>query len=254
MSTDCFVPGDNAGRGQSGSLWSLGGGCPWGDIVRDRNRGFVIEDDFEGVPAATTGTVGKWVATAATAGTFGGIAGEGGLAECDSASGTADQGIQIQRHNASILPAANRKIWYEFRGKVIDLVTNAQLFMGLSELDTTIFAAGANTSANHVGFEANAVSIAANPGKLQFEGEKAGARAEVANVKTLAEDTFFKAGFYINGLTDVTIVVDGVINGTKIVTANIPIVAVAPTFACLSEGASDPILTLDWMRCAVLFV
>lgn len=250
MSTDCFVSGNNSGPGQSGGLWSKMGGCPWGDLKRDRNLGFVLEDDFVDLPT------GVYTATAATTGTFALLAGgEAGLAEADSGATATDRGINVQLAVANVIPAARRKIWFESRVKLIDLVTDAQVFVGLSEIDTSIFAAGENSSANHVGFECNATSIAANPGKLQAVAEKATARATVANVHTLVEDGFVDLGFAIDELKEGHFFVNGVRVG-GIVPANIPIVAMAPSFCCLGEfvASSDPILTIDWYRCAVLFV
>lgn len=242
----------NANRGPSPSIWS---GVPL-DMLTVGIGGHYLFDDMKWFREDE-----PWASDAATTGTVSTLAGSDiGEMLVDSAAGGADQGINVQFGATLVKPLANRKIYYETRIKVIDLVTEAQLFIGLSEIDTTIFASGENSSANHIGFEANATSIAGTSyggaGKLQFFGEKAGTRntpptADVGlNVHTLVEDDYVKLGFIIDGVTECKVYVNGVFTKDVIPTANIPIVALSPSYACLGESTSDPILTVDWVLLA----
>jgi len=210
----------------------------------DRFRDAYFEgNDFDSFDADD-----DFVVENATAGTADVIDGAGGILELDSASSTADQGVQVQHKTETILPADGKPIIFECRLKVTDAIAGVQLFCGLSELDTTVFASGENTSENHIGIEANATTQAATSGRLDFVAEKATARASVSTVHTLVEDTYVILGFYVDGLGYATPLVNG-IAGTSIETGsdNLPVVELAATFACLEEGGSvDPITSLDW--------
>ena len=85
-----------------------------------------------------------------------------------------------------------------------------------------------------------------------FGGEKAGAEATPVESNTIEEDTYVRLGFKVNGVTNVTHYVDGVAISTSILTANIPIVTLCPSFVCQSGGTNDPIMHLDWVRCVQL--
>jgi hypothetical protein len=188
-----------------------------------------------------------FVVTNATAGTADVIDGAGGILELDSASTTADQGVQVQHKTETILPAADKDILFECRLKITDTIDKVQFFAGLSILDTSLFASGENSSTDHVGIEANATTQAAAGGRLDFVAEKGGTRGSTATVHTAVEDTFVILGFYIDGLNNTTPLIDGVA-GTPIETGSthLAVTELAATFACLSEGTNDPIVSLDW--------
>ncbi len=228
-------------RGLSPNLWNqaplqqvLGGGL---------GEGFGFIDDFLDFDADSK----SWVLTQATAGTGAlDTAAKGGVLLLDCNSTTNNQGVQIQMGGAvgasSFIASANSKIYYEARVKVADIgSTTVQIFAGLAEVDTSVFASAANSTANHVGFEA------INTTSLSYVHEKAGTRVSDTSAGTIADDTYIKVGFLIDGLTSITPFVDGVAGTAQ--TASIPIVALTPTFVCHSSGTTDPILHVDWVAC-----
>lgn len=218
----------------------------------DRFRDAYFEgNDFDSFDADDDFTV-----TNATAGTADVIDGAGGILELDSASTTADQGVQVQHKTETILPADGKPIIFEARLKISEhstgVVDSAQIFVGLSVLDTTIMASGANSSTDHIGWESNAVTVADVHGRLDFHAEKGGDRASVSTAHTYeANDTYVILGFFVDGIGYVTPLVNG-IAGTSIETgsANIPVTAgtgdMAASFLCQSEGTHDPTMDLDW--------
>ena len=228
-------------RGLSPNLWNqaplqqvLGGGL---------GEGFGFIDDFLSFDADSK----SWVLTNATSGT-GAIdpAAKGGVLLLDSAASTNNQGVQIQLGGAvgasSFVPNVNAKIYYEARIKAADIgSTTVQIFAGLAVVDTTLFATAANSTANHVGFEA------INTLSLSYVHEKAGTRVSDTSAGTIADDTYIKVGFLIDGLTSITPFVDGVAGTVQ--TASIPIVALTPSFVCHSSGTTDPILHVNWVAC-----
>jgi hypothetical protein len=203
---------------------------------------YIEGDDFGSFDADD-----DYVVTNATTGTADVIDGVGGMLELDAASATADQGVQIQHKTETFLPAADKDILFECRFKITDTIDKAQVFAGLSVLDTTMFATGENSSAEHIGLEANATTQAAAGGRLDLVSEKGGVRGSTATVHTMVEDTFFIIGFYVDGVNSVTPLVNG-LAGTPIETGgtHLPVTELASTFACLSEGTNDPIMLLDW--------
>jgi hypothetical protein len=235
-------------------------------------KGIGFFDDF--IQGTTTAEGGdhEWVIAAAVAGTAADITSTAGIVALDSASSTADQGItQFQAYRGTTTipfkPAATQKIIFETRLAIGDgAVSYTQMFAGLSEIDTTIFATGANTSTNHLGFEMNALTQAGTVGTAgyaNFYGEKAGTRnTAAANVGLdvhlftdagtggAAEFTtgWVKLGFIVDGITNCKVYVNGIYTGDIIPTANVPIVGMVPSFACLSEGTADPIMQIDWVR------
>jgi len=164
----------------------------------------------------------------------------------DSASSTNNQGVQIQLGGAagasSFIANANSKIYYEARVKIADIgSTTCQMFAGLAIVDTSVFASAANSTANHIGFEA------INTTAMGIHSEKAGSRSSTAAVHTVADDAYVKLGFVVDGLTKITPYVNGVAKDA--ITTNIPIVALTPSFVCHSSGTTDPIVHVDWVAC-----
>lgn len=171
-------------------------------------------------------------------------AGENGILLLDSACATASDGVQIQRPAASFLPKAGRTIIFSTRLKTDDLLANAELFFGLAEIDTSIIAAHAISTANHIGF-----SSITTDGILLANCEKAGAGTTKTAV-TSVEATYLTLGFVVNGLDDVTFYADGVEVAKIDTTANIPIVGLSPSFVCGGiADTSDPIVSMDYWVC-----
>lgn len=201
----------------------------------DPHIAVVLDENWQSYdPEATNG---DYVLTQATAGTGAISTAAPGVLELDCNSTTQGQGVQIQRVKSAFVPAAGKHIWFECRIKVVDTFDKIQFFAGLSEIDTSVIAGGANSSANHIGWEI----ATAGAGVTTFVGEKAGTRGTKTG-PTLAEATYVTLGFYVDGVTSIQQYVNGVATGTPILTANIPIVAMYPTFVCQTDDTNDPIL------------
>ena len=218
-------------------LWRT---CPLLAYQCDPSIGFLVDERWHGYDAAATD--GDYVLTQATTGAAAISTAAPGVLELDSNSTTSTQGATLQHNKACFVPAAGKHIWFEARVKVVDTFDKVELFVGLSELDTTLIAASANSSANHIGWQ-----CVTDDGVLLFTGEKAGAGATRA-AATIAEDTYVNLGFYVNGVTEIEQYVNGVLTGTNTATANVPIVAIYPSFVCQSAGTNDPILHIAWYR------
>ena len=214
--------------------------CPLAEYMHDHSIGTLLTENWMTYDA--TATTGDYLLTQATQGTGAISTADTGVLELDSNSGTVTQGANLQRIKSAFLPAASRDIWAEFEFKIVDTFDNCELFVGLSELDTTLIATSANSSANHVGFQ-----CVTDDGVVLFTSEKATAGTTSACV-TLAEATYVKLGFKITGVTSAQQYVNGVATGTAHATAYIPIVALYPSFVCQSGGAADPIMHLAGYR------
>jgi len=201
---------------------------------------FLDGDDFVTTPIDDE----DYAFTNATAGTMAlDPSAPNGVLLLDSASDTVRQGAQIQRPAAQIKPVAGRTIWFETRLKLVDTYDDCEFFAGLAELDTTIIATSAVSTANHIAF-----TCVTNDGVLLSNTEKAGAGTTGAGT-TLAEDTWVTLGIKVNGLTDITYYVNGVAVSKISTAANIPIVALSPSFVCQSGGTADVIMHLDYWKC-----
>ena len=227
-------------RGLSRNLWSQ---APNDQIDSGAfDMGFGFKDDF----LAFTDTH-SWVLTQASAGTVApDVAAIGGAVLLDCNSTTNNQGVQIQLGGAvgaaSFIPSAASKIYFEARVKIADIgSTTCQMFAGLAIVDTSVFASAANSTANHIGFEA------INTTAMGIHSEKAGTRSSTAAVHTVVDDDYVKLGFVVDGLTKITPYVNGV--AQTAITSNIPIVGMTPSFVCHSSGTTDPILHVDWVAC-----
>jgi hypothetical protein len=220
-------------------LWRT---CPMGEYLHDPSVGILLIEDFQNYDA--TATTGDYLLTQATTGTGAISTAAPGVLELDSASSTATQGANLQRIKSCFLPAANKSIWFEAKVKVVDTFDKCELFVGLSELDTTMLATSANSSANHIGWQ-----CVTDDGVLLFTNEKATAGNTIA-AATIAEDTYIRLGFVYDGAADtVQQYINGVATGSAVATTYIPKVAIYPTFVCQSGGTNDPILHIAGYRC-----
>lgn len=223
--------------GYSANLWKT---CPLLEYMFDPMLGFLLDERWHSYDAAST--TGDYVLTQATAGTAAISTAAPGVLELDSNSTTSTQGATLQHNKAVFKPAADKHIWAEFKIKIVDTYDKVELFVGLSELDTTLIASSLNSSANHIGWE-----CVSDDGVLVFAGEKASTRG-TSTAATIAEDTYIKLGFYVNGVTSVTQYINGVETGTALATANIPVVALYPSFVCQTAGTNDPIMHIQGYR------
>lgn len=224
-----------------GSAPGLWGDCPLLEYLWDPMIGILLDEQWQSYdPEATNG---DYVLTQATAGTGAISTAAPGVLELDCNSTTQGQGVTLQRVKSAFIPAAGKHIWFECKLKVVDTFDKVQLFAGLSEIDTSLIAAGANSSANHIGWEIATLGA----GALTFAGEKAGARGTATSV-SIAEATYIRLGFYVNGVTSIQQYINGVATGSPLATANVPIVALYPSFVCQTDDTNDPILHLMGYR------
>lgn len=206
--------------------------APMLEWLSNPNIGTLFHEDWSQYDASN-----DWTLTQATTGAAALSTAASHVLELDSNSTTATQGANLQRTGGPfIVPVAGTKIFAEFEVKVVDTYDKAELFIGLSEVDTTVIATSANSSANHIGWQ-----CVTDDGVLLFTSEKAGT-GDTGAAATIAEATYIRLGFVVDGITSVTQFVDGVETGTAKVTANVPIVKLVPTFVCQSGGTNDPIL------------
>lgn len=222
----------------TGSLWRT---APMLEFLHDPAMGVLCDECFQDYdPEATNG---NYVFTQATAGTGAISTVDSGAFILDCNSTTQGQGVQIQRVKSPFVPAANKNLWFECKVKVTDTFDKCQFFAGLAEADTSIIGSGAISTANHIGW----LMAASAAGTATLAGEKASAAGSGATT-VIPEDTYVRLGFYVEGVTSVTGYVDGVAQSTTLATANIPIVALYPSFVCQTDGTNDPIVTIQGYR------
>ena len=230
-------------RALGSSLWDTFPALPWLCDPQIANHFF---DDFNRFSKviSTTGD-GAWTLTAATSGTA--VAGvlAGGVVTLDAGAATDGQGPQIQLNGTSFIPAAGKHLWFECQ--LHSTFITGDFFFGLAETDATIFASSDMTTSNHIGF-----SSFTGDGILLADANKATARVHTTAIKTLVASTYTRLGFYVNGVTDITFWADDAANATKYVTANIPIVALTPSFGVHATGTDRAVLNVDWVRVAQL--
>lgn len=221
------------------SMWA---DCPLAEYAHDPSIGVLLDLNWTSYDAAAT--TGDWVGTQATAGAAAVSTAAPGVLEVDCSSTTQHQGFQIQRAKSAFLPAVGKDLWFEVNAKVVDTYDKAEIFLGLAELDTTIFASGVFSTNNHIGFGI----VTAGAGALKLYSGKAGT-AQSDTVATIAEDTYFKVGFRLklrsSGSTLEAWYNDALVSLTNVVVGtHAPIVAVYPSFLCQTDGTNDPILHL----------
>ena len=227
------------------ALWDS---CPLEAIRLDPSIGYEYFTDFIGADmqtGVTTEEHGGWIMTQQTAGTWKADDAAGGVMLLDSASGTATQGANLQLGGTTgecFLPAASKDIWFEARVKVADFSGGPELAIGLANIDTTVIASSAVSTTDHIMF-----TSVTDDGVVLFNGEKGGT-GNTETYTTIVDGTWYRMGFHASGVTTVQAYLDGVSTGTALVTANIPVLEMVPTFVCQSDGTTDPILHIDWIR------
>lgn len=221
------------------------GNAPVVERMFDQRVAVLLDEQFTGYDAAAT--TGDYVATQATTGTAAiDTTGPGGLL-LDAGATTDNQGINLQRLKTPFVPAANKSIWAEF---VVTLtattppVTRAQLFVGLAASDTTIIAAGAQTTNNRIGWQILDGALLVS----SFTVDKAGT-ASTTTGHTFVAATQVRLGFRYDGTADtVQQYINGVATGSAIATANVPKAAIYPSFVCQSDGTDRPNLLIQGYR------
>lgn len=223
-------------RVTASDLWK---DCPILEHLHDPSKGTLKDESF-------TRYDDDWTLTQATTGAAALSTADHGVLEIDSNSTTTAQGANVQQTGGPFfIPKANTDIWFEAHVKVVDTVDKAELFIGLSAVDTTIIAGGVMTSANHIGF-----LCVTTDGVMVLSSEKAGTPvASTSTGTTLVEATYVSLGFRVKGVTSIQGYINGVKTGDAIATTYVPIVKIIPSFVCHSDGTNDPILHVAGYRC-----
>lgn len=229
----------NTAKGPTPNVWQK---IDWMEILRDPEKGMVFWDDFVDLPT------GKYTATQATAGTFALDEQIGGVALADCNSTTVTQGINVQLTNGGFTWASGALMVFETRLKVVDMATGPEFFAGMSEVDTAIIDTSLQASANHIGFES-----VSDDGVLLFGAEKAGTEATALASNTLTDGTFVKLAFIVEEDGTIAQYVNGVAVTGFTASTWTPIVSMTPSFVCQSDGATDSIMHIDWVRVAVQY-
>lgn len=219
-------------------LWPT---CPLAEYAHDPSIGVLLDERMTSYNAAAT--TGDYILTQATAGSAAMSTTIQGVLSIDSGSTTSPQGANVQRAKSMFIPAADKDIWGEFRVKWTGVgALNVETFVGLSEIDTTIIASSAVSTDNHIGW-----TSVTDDGVLLFNCEKATAGATSA-ATTIVSDTWVRLGFRVTGVTSIQQYINGVATGSAVATANIPIVALYPSFVCQSGGTDQPVLHVGGYR------
>ena len=227
------------------ALWDS---CPLEAIRLDPNIGYEYFTDFIGADMQTgvaTEEHGGWIITQATTGSWKADDAAGGVMLLDSGSSTATQGANLQLGGTTgecFIPAAAKDLWFECRVKVADFSGGPELAIGLANIDTTVIASSVVSTTDHILF-----SSVSDDGVVLFNGEKGGT-GNTETFTTIADGTWYRLGFHCSGVTTCQAYLNGAATGTALVTANIPILEMVPTFVCQSDGTTDPILHIDWLR------
>lgn len=246
--------GGNVQRLRFASLASMGGifseddlwgDCPLLNYFLDPSIGFLLDEQFNSYNAAAT--TGDYLLTQATSGTAVISTTQPGTLLIDSGATTDNQGVNLQRLKSMFIPAAGKDIWAEFAVTLTATtppVTRAQLFVGLAASDTTIIAAGAQTTNNRIGWQILDGGLLVSG----FTVDKAGT-ASLTTGKTFVAATKTFLGFRYDGTADtVQQFIDGVAVGAAIATANVPKLAMYPSFVCQSDATDEPILNVHGYR------
>lgn len=228
------------------------------EALRNWDAGFMFEEDF----TLDTDLTNLWTVTqAGAAGTFLMGDAKGGVALIDAGSTTSTQGANVQAGTTvgeMFIPDAEDTIAFECRFKYHTAVaTGGELFFGLSVIDTTIIAASAMSSQS-IGFKSltdNGVILAmSKDGSAEVTSLTEDPTFTVTTLVDGAVTTdgteWFKLGFRVVGTTRV----DYYVNGTKVgyINSNIPATEMVPSFVCQASGTTQPVVHLDWVRCAQL--
>lgn len=167
----------------------------------------------------------------------------------DSASGTDDYGPAIQRDEPIITPVAGKKYGMLTRYKVDDHITTCQYLIGLAEVLTAFHAAGVIVDSLVIGIGHDVTSIAADSDGCFLMTSNGAADVTQTNIGTLTTAEESWVGFVADGAKDANGWLDGVWS-PNIAIAQLPAAGsvLYPSVDCLSEGTSQPVLTLTHLE------
>lgn len=218
------------------------GNAPLIEQIFSSNVSAVVDEGWGDYDATNTYTL-----TQATSGTAAIDTTAPGRLKVDAGAVTASQGVNLQRLKAAFVPAANKSIWAQWNLTVTAAtppITRLQLFVGLAESDTTIFASGSSTTSNHIGWRIQTGGLLVTT----FASAKATVEATQTG-PTLVDATLIRLGFRYDGASDtIQQYVNGVATGAAIATANIPKVVLYPSFVVQADGTDRPNVYLSGYR------
>ena len=237
------LSGTAAGAGPSPLIWD---DSKLLEVMLDPTKGFYYFEDYLGPIDVTSGD--GYTLTTVTTGAISAVADEdGGVLLVDSAgNGTADDGVNAQLTNCMFKPVAGRTIRFEARVKFKD-AGDDQYYIGLAGVDTTLIAAGVvDDVVDKCGFFRHAASTA---DRISSICSRTSTEDITADVGTIADDTYIKLGFVIDGLTSVKFYVNGVLVETGTTTAAIPNAVMCLSYVAQCEQtAADAEMSVDWVR------
>ena len=222
---------------QSG-LWK---DCPVLESLHDPSILVTYFDDFHKYDPSAT----NLILTQATSGTCVPGVLANGVLTIDAGAATDGQGVNLQLAGVDFFPAAGKTLWFETRVK--DSFITGDLFFGLAELDTTIIASSAMTTANHIGYK-----TLTGDGIMLGEGAKASAVGTTAGLVTITAATYTKLGFKVNGVTNIDWYVDNVLVDSTLLTANIPVAGLTPSIVVHATGTNRDVVDVDYIKIAQL--
>jgi len=237
---------------QLDTTWKTGvwADCPLQAIRSNPHIGYLIEEDFTNIDAATL--AGYTASQAGSAGTFTLGTAVGGTGILDAGHTDAGDGINVQKLGPCFKAAANKDIWFEC-ALATTYPLKLQFFAGLALTDLTLNPNGAlDTSADYIGFGIE-TGLA---GVMSFYECKDTAELSdsLGATGTLSSAVQMRMGFKVTGITGIQCWIDGAEQTlTNVVYAGIPTTdTLTPSFVCQSDGTNQPILSLDWYRVAQL--
>lgn len=156
------------------------------------------------------------------------------LITCDAAD---DDSVELQKVGEAWKLASGKACWFEARLKISD-ATQSDLFVGLNITDTTLI----DGTTDGVSFRKADGSTA-----LSFVTEKNSTETTTASIHTVVADTFFRVGFYFDGVSTVYGYVNGLLVATH--TTNIPDDEELCVSIAIQNGeAVAKTLTLDYVK------
>lgn len=256
MSTYIQRPGQ-AGNGRMLSpMWD---DCPRAEIEHDPGAGYFFKDDFMQDFTLT----GRYTLTN-IGGTpsFAILDQIGGVAELDANSSTQHQGGQIQVASTvgeRFAAVANTKIWFEAQILLKDIATVPNFFLGLHDIDTSIFSSGLLVDASNdwIGIKCE-TALATVFGTCCNNTTESATSSAIMTVNTTTHDgdvttdgsAWLKLGFKVTGASLIEFWVNGV-KSPYTVTTNLPSAGICPSVVLHSDGSVDSIMWIDRIDCYV---
>ena len=166
----------------------------------------------------------------------------------DAGATDADDGPAIQRDEPIIKVVAGKKYGMIARYKATNL-TKAQYLIGLAEVLTAFHSTGVIVDEIVVGIGADATSIAADSDGCYMMASNAAADVQQTNIGTLTTNSESWVGFVVDGAKVMKGWLDGVWSANEEIN-QLPAAGsvLYPSVDILSEGTSQPVLTLTHME------